>query len=78
MSAPVERVIQKFNPANGEKIADYHISTPEEVQAAVARARDAFGAWSALSVKERLKRLQAVPWATLCISCQERQELEQL
>jgi DnaK suppressor protein len=25
-----------------------------------------------------LKRLQAVPWATLCISCQEKQELEQL
>jgi DnaK suppressor protein len=25
-----------------------------------------------------LKRLQAVPWATLCISCQEKQELGQL
>ena len=60
MSAPVERVIQKFNPANGEKIADYHISTPEEVRAAVARARAAFGAWSALPIEERLTRLQAV------------------
>jgi DnaK suppressor protein len=25
-----------------------------------------------------LKRLQAVPWATLCITCQEKQELGQL
>jgi DnaK suppressor protein len=25
-----------------------------------------------------LKRLQAVPWASLCISCQEKQELGQL
>ncbi len=25
-----------------------------------------------------LKRLQAVPWATFCISCQEKQELGQL
>ena len=60
MNAPAQRVIEKFNPATGEKSADYHISTPEEVQAAVARARDAFPAWSALSIEERLTRLQSI------------------
>ena len=52
MSAP--RVIEKYNPATGEKIADYHITTNDEVEAAVARARAAFPKWSALTVKERL------------------------
>lgn len=67
MGAPAaERFIEKFSPATGEKIADYHISTPEEVQAAVGRAREAFGAWSALTVKERIARLQAV--REVCVS----------
>ena len=65
MSAPTERVIEKFNPASGEKVADYHISTPEEVHEAVARAREAFPRWAALSVEERLARLQAV--RTICV-----------
>lgn len=60
MNAPPERVIEKHNPANGEKLADYHITTPDEVAAAVSRARDAFPRWSALSVEERLHRLGAI------------------
>lgn len=60
MNAPASGVIEKFSPATGEKIADYHICTPDEVDAAVARAREAFGAWSALTIKERIARLQAV------------------
>ena len=60
VNAPPKRVIEKFNPATGDKIADYQICSTDEVNEAVARARAAAPAWAALTVKERLARLQAV------------------
>lgn len=57
MNAPPPRVIEKFNPATGEKIADYPISSTDDVHAAVARARTASKTWGKLSVEERLARL---------------------
>jgi DnaK suppressor protein len=37
-----------------------------------------YGVCASCEDSMNLKRLQAVPWATLCISCQEKQELGQL
>ena len=37
-----------------------------------------YGVCAACEDSLNLKRLQAVPWATLCIDCQEKQELGQL
>ena len=37
-----------------------------------------YGVCAACEDPLNLKRLQAVPWATLCISCQEKQEQGQL
>jgi acyl-CoA reductase-like NAD-dependent aldehyde dehydrogenase len=54
------RVIEKFDPTNGEKLGDFPIASADEVNAAVARAREAFPAWRALSLKERLRRLEKV------------------
>lgn len=69
MSAPTERVIEKFNPATGDKIADYHITTPDEVRAAVLAAREAAPRWAALSVDERMHRLQRI--RDICVDEQD-------
>ena len=53
----VEDVI---NPASGEKIAEAPVSGPEDVDAAVAAARRAFGSWSRSTPKERSERLLAL------------------
>ena len=51
----------------------------QQVDDALARigARQ-YGICASCEDSMNLKRLQAVPWATLCISCQEKQELGQL
>jgi DnaK suppressor protein len=51
----------------------------KQVDDALSRieSRD-YGVCASCEDSLNLKRLQAVPWATLCISCQEKQELGQL
>lgn len=41
------------NPAMGEKIAEYSLLGPEEVERAVAEARDAFRKWSRIPFRQR-------------------------
>ncbi len=50
-------MIIKNDPATGLRIGEFPISTPEEVRAAVARARDAFPAWRDAGVHARLEAL---------------------
>ncbi|MBL8149791.1 MAG: aldehyde dehydrogenase family protein [Blastocatellia bacterium] len=47
------RYIENICPINGEVIGKIPISTPEEVEAAVAKARRAQSSWRSLSVKQR-------------------------
>src|SRR5664279_1141825 len=56
-----QNTIVSTNPATGEKLAELACATPEEVEEAVRRARQAQPAWQALPVAERiavLKRFQ--------------------
>jgi acyl-CoA reductase-like NAD-dependent aldehyde dehydrogenase len=55
-----QRVIEKRSPVTGEALGTFPISTREEVEAAVARARDAFGPWRDTPVKDRLRMLARV------------------
>ncbi len=55
-----ERGIEKRSPVTGELLGNFHISTPDEVRAAVARARDAFGAWRDTRLSDRLRMLARI------------------
>ncbi|HJL18591.1 MAG TPA: aldehyde dehydrogenase family protein [Sandaracinaceae bacterium LLY-WYZ-13_1] len=55
-----ERVIDKRSPVTGEPLGTFHISTREEVEAAVARARSAFPPWRDTPVKDRLRMLARI------------------
>ena len=46
-------VLECFNPATGEKLAELPIATTEDVARAAQKARDAFSSWSQRSVAER-------------------------
>lgn len=48
------------NPATGEELAQITAGTPEDVDAAVRAAREAFAGWAALSGFERAKYLYAI------------------
>lgn len=50
-------MIIKNNPATGQHIADFPITTPDETHQAVARARAAYPAWSKTPLDERLRIL---------------------
>ncbi|KAL1523911.1 hypothetical protein AB1Y20_018830 [Prymnesium parvum] len=52
--------IVDVNPATGEEIARVPVSTPEEIDAAVAAAAAAQPAWAATPLSARIKRLSAV------------------
>ncbi|MFQ5513804.1 MAG: succinic semialdehyde dehydrogenase [Myxococcota bacterium] len=54
------RRLEVFNPATLERIGEIAIATPEDVQAAVERARRAAPAWAALSFHERGRHLLAL------------------
>lgn len=54
-----ERIAQ-YNPANGEKLADITGATNEDVDQAVAAAREAFKSWGRTGVKERAEILVAI------------------
>ncbi len=69
MNAPANNIIEKLNPANGEKIGDYPITTPDEVEAAVALAKEAQPRWGALAVEERIQRLKRL--RDICVEDQD-------
>ncbi len=52
--------IDSFNPATGEKLTEFPAAGKEDVDAAVAAAKAAFPAWSALSGHERARYLYAL------------------
>ncbi|MBV9609150.1 MAG: aldehyde dehydrogenase family protein, partial [Acidobacteria bacterium] len=57
------RKVASVNPATGEVVAEFDCVTPDEVNAAVARARAAQPAWEQLGVKRRtavLRRFQRI------------------
>lgn len=49
-----------INPSTGERIAEIPVTSPEELQAAVARARAAQPAWAAMDAGERIALLEKV------------------
>src|SRR5262245_10788279 len=52
--------IVSINPATLEELARFRIATPEDVAAAVARARAAQPAWAALSYRNRARYILKV------------------
>ncbi len=57
---PLEEILSpRLNPANGETLVEVALAGPEDVDRAVAAARDAFdkGAWSRMSGEERAQFL---------------------
>ncbi len=52
--------IESFNPATGEKLAEYPAGGKQDVDAAVAAAKAAFPSWSKLSGHERARYLYAL------------------
>jgi len=50
-------IIKSYAPATGELLGEVRISSPDDVRAAVARARKAQAAWGVLPVEERCDRL---------------------
>jgi acyl-CoA reductase-like NAD-dependent aldehyde dehydrogenase len=54
----IQNTIISTNPATGERLAELECATPEAVQEAVRRARQAQPAWQALSVAERVAVLK--------------------
>jgi len=62
-----------FSLSNSERVL------LRQVDDALSRIDDrSYGVCASCETALNLKRLQAVPWATLCIGCQEKQELELL
>ncbi|MEZ4458219.1 MAG: aldehyde dehydrogenase family protein [bacterium] len=63
-SSPISEVnthvFEKFSPVTGEKLGEWPISTKDDVDAAVARARKAFPAWRDTPLSERLKFIKRV------------------
>lgn len=53
LGEPAARTFAVFNPANGAHIADVADGTADDMRAAIAKAKSAFPAWSALTAKER-------------------------
>ncbi len=51
-------MIQKVSPVTGEELGEFEITTEQEVEAAVARAREATKVWKHTSVEERLEYMQ--------------------
>src|SRR5690554_5951716 len=51
-------VFEKISPISGEKLGEFEVSTPAQVNEAVARARAAFAPWRDRSLQERLEVLE--------------------
>ena len=54
-----QETLESLNPATGEVVATFPIAGPDEVRAAVARAREASAWWQGLGFAERKRRLLA-------------------
>lgn len=54
-----DAIIVSRNPASGEVLGEVQVTSPDEVRAAVARARAAQREWGTLPVGERARRLRA-------------------
>ena len=54
----VRETLVSTNPATGERLGELACATPDDVHAAVQRARSAQPAWQALPVRQRLKILK--------------------
>ncbi|HLU68389.1 MAG TPA: aldehyde dehydrogenase family protein [Kofleriaceae bacterium] len=59
-SGPLGEVIESLSPATGEILGTVPVMAAEEVDAAVARARQAAGTWGAMSAAER--RAELASW----------------
>ncbi|MCZ7680033.1 MAG: aldehyde dehydrogenase family protein [Sandaracinaceae bacterium] len=57
---PTSASSRRRAPVTGELLGTFRISTKEDVDAAVARARAAFPAWRDTSVRDRLKMLSRI------------------
>lgn len=57
LSVESRQMIEVYSPATLEKIGEVEVSSPNEVQAAVQRGREAFRVWGALDFKDRAKAL---------------------
>jgi acyl-CoA reductase-like NAD-dependent aldehyde dehydrogenase len=55
-----QSTIEVVNPATEEPLGSVPEGTPEDVERAVAAAREAFEAWAATGVEERAEALQAI------------------
>src|SRR5687767_9592007 len=58
-ATPIGNTIVSRNPASGEPLGEVPVMGPEEVRAAVARARAAQVEWGALPVDDRARRVLA-------------------
>ncbi len=60
-AAPADgRYLAVSNPARGEELAQVADASPPDIDAAVSAAREAYGAWSALSPHQRARHLYAI------------------
>ena len=59
MTTTTSATFTNLDPATGETLAEIPNASPEEVQAAVARARAAQPAWRALDLAERVRLVEA-------------------
>lgn len=56
---PADEQIVSYNPATGEEVGRVAITSPDDVAAAVARAREAFATWRQTSFAERRRLVMA-------------------
>ncbi|MEZ4337212.1 MAG: aldehyde dehydrogenase family protein [Sandaracinaceae bacterium] len=59
-NSPSPAVIEKRSPVTGELLGTFPITTPAEVDAAVARAREAFPTWRDTKLEDRLRMLARI------------------
>jgi acyl-CoA reductase-like NAD-dependent aldehyde dehydrogenase len=59
-SSKTAAVIEKLSPVTGEPLGTFRISTKEDVDAALARARSAFPAWRDTPLADRLRMLARI------------------
>ncbi len=57
---PKDQLFEKFSPVDGSSQGEYPISTKEEVEEAVSRARKAFPEWRDMGLEKRLSYLDEV------------------
>jgi acyl-CoA reductase-like NAD-dependent aldehyde dehydrogenase len=56
-ASPERKTIRNLSPADGEPLAPVNVTTPDEVRAAVQRAKRAQAAWARMPIEERAERV---------------------